>query len=139
MTTALFGDDPHTASFEGCLPGDVLHFEWNGRRAQETLTFEGNMNFKQITLTFNEPSEIAVFPNPFIETLTVSGSVESAAQVAVQLTDATGRVIAEIQSPRSVEGAWTLELPTPELPAGIYNCSVQVEGQSAYIQQVVRQ
>ena len=138
MSTAIFGDDPVTATAEGCQPGEPLHFEWNGRRAEQVVTFEDQMTFKQLALTFNTTG-FEVYPNPFSTVLTITGTNVQPATVSIQLTDAQGRQVADLVSAGQVAGPWNFDLTGIEMSPGIYNCTIQVEGQPAFHQKVIRQ
>ena len=77
MTTALFGDDPSTDAIEGLQVGEELHFEVQGQRAEQSLVYSGQMDIKHVALTFGAAQAMAsVFPNPFVESLQVSATLE---------------------------------------------------------------
>lgn len=129
MTTALFGDDPATPAIEGLEPGASLEFQFRGTSADQTIEYTGNMDLRQLALTFGAAATaFAVFPNPFTESLQIAVELPHEGRIACQLTDATGRVVAERASEMHPAGTVSLNWNVPGLAPGMYTCQVVLDG-----------
>ena len=125
MTKALFGDDPATDGIEGLQVGEPLHFEHHGQRADQTMTYSGQMDVKYMNLTFGAAKEMAsVFPNPFSETLQVSATLETPGHVFCELTDAMGKVVAQQPMGWQAKGALNGTWDVSGLAPGMYTCKI---------------
>lgn len=72
-------------------------------------------------------SELKVAPNPFSGSTTVTYSLQDEQQVAMQLMDATGKLVATPMRPQSQsEGAYEFSLDGSNLPAGMYFLVTQI-------------
>jgi hypothetical protein len=129
MTTALFGDDPATPTIEGLESGTPLEFHFRGAIADQTIEYTGNMDLRQIALTFGaSATAVDVFPNPFTESLQIAVELPHEGRIACQLTDATGRVVAERVAEMHTAGAVSLIWNVPGLAPGMYTCQVVLDG-----------
>ena len=129
MTTALFGDDPATQAIEGLEPGTALEFQFRGASADQTIEYTGNMDLRQLALTFGaSATAVDVFPNPFTESLQIAVELPHDGRIAFQLTDATGRVVAERAAEMHGAGAVSLNWSVPGLAPGLYTCQVVLDG-----------
>ena len=138
MTTALFGDDPSTATVEGLVAGETLHFAFRGAMANETLVFGGDMAHKTLSLTFDEvEAAMGVFPNPASDVATFRFQVDMDAQVEVTLVDLAGRQVAVLLDANKGAGAHAETLALPALEAGAYTVQLRVAGEVAGTQRLV--
>jgi hypothetical protein len=129
MTTALFGDDPATQAIEGLEHGTALEFQFRGAIADQTIEYTGNMDLRQLALTFGaSATAVDVFPNPFTESLQIAVELPHEGRIACQLTDATGRVVAERAAEMHAAGAVSLSWNVPSLAPGMYTCQVVLDG-----------
>ena len=129
MTTALFGDDPATPAIEGLEHGTTLEFQFRGASADQTIEYTGNMDLRQLALTFGaSATTVDVFPNPFTESLQIAVELPHEGRIACQLTDATGRVVAERMAEMLAAGAVSLNWNVPGLAPGMYTCQVVLDG-----------
>ena len=130
MTTALFGDDPATPAIEGLEPGAPLEFQFRGASADQTIEYSGNMDLRQLALTFGaSATAVDVFPNPFTESLQIAVELPHEGRIACQMTDATGRVVAERAAEMHTAGAVSLNWNVPGLAPGMYTCQVVLDGE----------
>jgi hypothetical protein len=129
MTTALFGDDPATLAIEGLEPGTLLEFQFRGAIADQTIEYTGNMDLRQLALTFGaSATEVDVFPNPFTESLQIAVELPYEGRIACQLTDATGRVVAKRAAEMHAAGTVSLNWNIPGLAPGMYTCQMVLDG-----------
>jgi len=125
MTTALFGDDPSTDAIEGLQVGEELHFEVQGQRAEQSLVYSGQMDIKHLELTFGAVQAMAsVFPNPFVESLQVSATLETPGYLMCELTDAVGKVVAQQPMGWQAKGAFNGTWEVLGLAPGMYTCKI---------------
>ena len=129
MTTALFGDDPATQAIEGLEPGTALEFRFRGASADQIIEYTGNMDLRQLALTFGaSTTAVDVFPNPFTESLQIAVELPGEGRIACQLTDATGRVVAERAAEMHAAGSVSLTWNVPGIAPGMYTCQVVLDG-----------
>ena len=125
MTTALFGDDPSTDAIEGLQVGEELHFEVQGQRAEQSMVYSGQMDIKHVELTFGAVQAMAsVFPNPFVESLQVSATLETPGYLMCELTDAVGKVVAQQPMGWQAKGAFNGTWEVLGLAPGMYTCKI---------------
>ena len=125
MTTALFGDDPSTDAIEGLQVGEELHFEVQGQRAEQSVVYSGQMDIKHLELTFGAAQAMAsVFPNPFVESLQVSATLETPGYLMCELTDAVGKVVAQQPMGWQAKGAFNGTWEVLALAPGMYTCKI---------------
>ena len=93
MTTPIYGDDPQTSYSEGFTKGENLIFELNGMIFESDITFEPNMELKQINLEFDENSVWNIYPNPTNSLSTISFDVRDETNVSVKVFDLTGKLL----------------------------------------------
>jgi hypothetical protein len=129
MTTALFGDDPATATVEGLAAGETVRFAFRGAVAQETLEFGGGMAHKTLALTFEEVGEaVAAFPNPASDGTTLRFALSVMADVVVVMRDVQGREVMAVNHAGLAAGQHTLLLALESLQAGTYTLDVMASG-----------
>jgi hypothetical protein len=78
-----------------------------------------------------EKFNLVVFPNPAFDNARVSFNLENAEQVVVNVYDITGKVVSTSNEGTLAAGAHNIDLNVSDLPAGIYNVSIQVGGEFA--------
>ena len=93
MTTPIYGDDPQTLYSEGFAKGENLIFELNGMIFESDITFEPNMELKQINLEFDENSVWNIYPNPTNSLSTISFDVNGETNVSVKVFNLTGKLL----------------------------------------------
>ena len=87
------------------------------------------MDLRQLALTFGaSATAVDVFPNPFTESLQIAVELPHEGRIACQLTDATGRVVAERAAEMHAAGAVSLNWNVPGLAPGMYTCQVVLDG-----------
>lgn len=124
--------------------GDDLHaFLWDG------TVLTGIRNFDPASFTTNVPSvkqesaALVLYPNPTRDGLTVSFAVHAAGPTEVEIVDAKGAVVAEVQHGTLPVGTHTVMwngagLSGERVVAGVYQCRVvQSSGMSS--EQVILQ
>ncbi len=79
-------------------------------------------------LTAGEFSLAQNYPNPFNSSTNISFNLRAASEVELTVTDLTGRIVAEISSPRMSAGSHTLRLNAGELQSGVYLYTLSCEG-----------
>jgi len=89
---------------------------------------EANFQAPEIeTAVFATTSELKVAPNPFSGSTTVTYSLQEELQVAMQLMDATGKLVATPMRPQiQSEGVYEFSLDGSNLPAGMYFLVTQI-------------
>ena len=128
MTTALYGDDPATEALEGLQAGDEVYFSFEGKRSKEAVVYNGQMELRHINLEFEVQSLFEVFPNPFAESITISGVLEVGGMLDAVVTDSQGRVVAQRPAIEMTAGSYSLDWELPRLAPGYYNCTLRLEG-----------
>ena len=91
-------------------------------------------------LTNDDLTFYGSFPNPARTTSTVRFALKNTADVHVDMTDMTGRVVRSINRPRTATGQHDVEVPVSGLAAGQYIMSVRTsEGGAIGVQVIVAQ
>ena len=140
MTTALYGDDAATAQIEGLALNEVLHFEYHGQRADQGLTYSGQMDVKQLALTFGRESLLlSAYPNPFKGSCRIEFEVPSAGNVALEITDLMGRTLDVIWNGTQAEGPQTVLWTGSDLASGSYTVRLLVNGVVHASSRIIRQ
>jgi hypothetical protein len=67
-------------------------------------------------------------PNPFTQTTTISYEIRKPGDVEIRVYDILGKVIAEWASPKQAAGSYSVTFNGAYLPAGLYFCSMRVNG-----------
>ena len=80
---------------------------------------------------------LTIAPNPFSDRTTISYSVSCECRVRLQVTGPDGKAIAVLVDSRLSEGAYTYDWNTADIAAGVYTCTLLVDGQPA-TEQVVK-
>ncbi len=70
-------------------------------------------------------AQIATYPNPFTNSVTISYTNDKAGPVLLQIFDSFGRLIAEPVNAVQLQGEQKIEWNAGNLPAGIYYCRLQ--------------
>lgn len=136
----IFGDSPLTTAKEGPSPGDLLSFEWNGRRAAETLAFRGDMLLRQVNLTF-PPTEqgpaLKAYPTPFREKVTLEVQLpQNLSSGQVHIINVSGQRVWSVD----VSAGASSHIWAPKgMPPGLYTVYLQAEGQLLLQQRIVLQ
>ena len=129
MTTAVFGADPSDEAATGLQLGEELSFAYNGKLADQTITWEGGMEHRSLALTFSDVTEaLTLSPNPAQATTQLTFELLSDASVNVQVSDATGRLVMDLPLGTLAEGAQQRTLSLSEFDAGVYEVSVVANG-----------
>ena len=129
MTTAVFGADPSDEVATGLQLGDELSFAYNGKLADQTITWEGGMEHRSLALTFSDVTEaLTLSPNPAQATTQLTFELLSDASVNIQVSDATGRLVMDLPLGTLAEGAQQRTLGLSEFDAGVYEVSVVANG-----------
>ena len=140
MTTALYGDDAATAQIEGLALNEVLHFEYHGQRADQDLTYSGQMDVKQLALTFGRESLLlSAYPNPFKGSCRIEFEVPAAGNVALEITDLMGRTLDVIWNGTQAEGPQTVLWTGSDLASGSYTVRLLVDGVEHASSRIIRQ
>ncbi|MCB9267076.1 MAG: T9SS type A sorting domain-containing protein [Lewinellaceae bacterium] len=81
------------------------------------------------TAEFSEKSSLRVAPNPVLATLYAGIGLTEGGVVGLSLTDINGRACTFVQRGWLAEGEHSLEIDVSALPAGVYICVLEVEGE----------
>ncbi|MBL7985303.1 MAG: tail fiber domain-containing protein [Flavobacteriales bacterium] len=79
---------------------------------------------------------LSVAPNPFSDRTTITYSVSCECRVQLQVTGRDGKAIAVLVDSRLSEGVYTYDWNTADIAAGVYTCTLLVDGQPATEQAV---
>lgn len=107
-------------------------FDYDGSYPYFTLTTDFEVNDDIALGTENNtpnsiPTLVEVFPNPTSSDITLRYSLESAADVAISLSDITGRPVRTPLVQHLPQGKYQEQLPLHELPSGIYFLKLQYD------------
>ena len=81
----------------GLQLGEELSFAYNGKLADQTITWEGGMEHRSLALTFSDATEaLTLSPNPARATTQLTFELLSDASVNIQVSDATGRLVMDV-------------------------------------------
>jgi hypothetical protein len=72
-------------------------------------------------------SQVSLYPNPAKESATLDFTLSKSGKVVVNVSDATGRIVAVAADATMAQGAQHITIPTAALAAGVYNISIQTE------------
>ncbi len=130
---AVWGDDPSTEAVDGALEGhclDVKLLDENGIRTVEFDVLAGEAIYSTDALAVIQlddsallPNDFAItsaYPNPFNSVLRVGYSLPEAADVALNVYDLSGRLVAELVSGRIQAGVNTVVFDGSGLASGVY-------------------
>ncbi len=120
MTTPIYGDDPQTSFSEGFAKGENLIFELNGMIFESDITFEPNMELKQINLEFDENSVWNIYPNPTNSLSTISFDINGETNVSVKVFDLTGKLLDIVVDGNYNIGNHSLEWNPINYDKGVY-------------------
>jgi|AntRauTorckE5430_2_1112549.scaffolds.fasta_scaffold08407_2 thiol-disulfide isomerase/thioredoxin len=101
----------------GCNSGDlvVIGLEADGTLAQ-TEEFENNCGAAGVTLIAGFEAQ----PNPFTETLSITGTIAKPAHVQMEVLNALGQIVLQHDAGQWTAGEHTTDLPAAQLPQGHY-------------------
>ena len=130
MTTAIFGTDPSSAAAWGLAPGDELRFAFDGKLADQTLSYEGAMAHKALDLTFTDGSPaLTVWPNPARSEVQVQFNLAKNEDVVfLIIRDVLGRQVGSRMLQDLSPGPHTHLFDLTGLTAGYYDLSVEGNG-----------
>lgn len=136
-TTVLIRDSSWTGAANSDL--QIIRYEWyeQGRRMPVmrfntqavalnggSPTVERNIWYADSQLVSIDPallqSTLQVYPNPAEQLTQVSYSLDAAATVSVKLMDIMGKEVATLMEGEQVAGEHKLQVPTADLPRGLY-------------------
>ncbi|RMG31705.1 MAG: T9SS C-terminal target domain-containing protein [Bacteroidetes bacterium] len=137
MTTPLYGDDPFTPEVDGLRSGSRLHFRYGGRLAGSTLVFDPSGEVQTVHLAFESGPVAEAYPNPFSDALWLRVELPVGGELEVQLYDMRGVAVRELRQHRPA-GGQEMQLPTGQLPEGIYQLRASVNGQPVLRQRLLR-
>ena len=86
----LDGDEPATSALEGLTPGTELQFRHEGRLANESITWQGDMRLTKLDLHFGGLA-LALFPNPVTEGATVTLDLPQSGMLTLAVFGAQGQ------------------------------------------------
>lgn len=116
--------------------GSVLHLIWNdGRDGNFEVYYKRNPNGNMVgisNITNNTPNEFSLsqnYPNPFNPSTKIRFSVPKQAEIAINLSDITGRIISSIVQPKQfAAGVYEVDFDGSNLATGIYFYSLNADG-----------
>jgi len=139
MTTALYGDDPHTDMLEGLTENEQLTFRFNGEEIYSDVNFEGNMELKQINLEFANGGAWSIYPNPLSTTTTINYQLNTTAHVSIKVIDVAGRQIDELVNTRQDASYYTQIWDATYFEKGLYLIELHINGAKITTERVVVQ
>ena len=139
MTTPLYGDDPSTIKLEGLKEGEYLTFKFNGEEIYSSVSFEGNMELKQINLEFANGGAWSIYPNPLSTTTTINYQLNTTAHVSIKVFDVAGRQIDQIVNKKQESSYYTATWNATEFEKGIYMIELYINGVKITTERVVVQ
>lgn len=120
--------DAGTASFT-CACGDTHvcpQYDILGMSRPWGLGFDMGAYEFDFTGTHKEiATNLAIYPNPFINTVTISYTTDKAGHVLMQVFDNYGQLVAEPVNEFQPQGEQKIVWNAENLPAGIYYCRLQ--------------
>ncbi|MEM6376679.1 MAG: choice-of-anchor I family protein [Bacteroidota bacterium] len=75
--------------------------------------------------------DVQVGPNPFVENMNISYTLDNNSQVAINLIDATGRLIQNVTVESQTAGDYNYEISVPQLAPGMYYVLMRVNDRIA--------
>ncbi len=127
MAPILYQDSVYLVALGGNPPGTSL----NHSDAHEWL----NLGPYSLATGIKENGNIAgasVFPNPFQDRFNVVLELPKPMTCKIILTDVLGRELKVVSDGRLPAGRVTVPVSIPEVPAGLYSCTIQTEGRTLY-------
>ncbi|MEM6784373.1 MAG: choice-of-anchor D domain-containing protein [Bacteroidota bacterium] len=127
---AIYADDPTTARDEGAEPGDAITLRTPDGVLTDALvwTEAGAVTEVQGFVVSNEgagsqPTAFALrgtYPNPFTSSTTVAFDLPEAADVTLEVYDATGRRVATLSDTALAAGSHTMRWDATSAASGVY-------------------
>jgi hypothetical protein len=139
MTTPLYGDDPTTDIVEGFLKDENLTFSFNGQDLFSTVSFNGNMELKELDLNFINSGSLNIFPNPSNGITKINFFTSRDVNIKLHLFDVTGRMIYEIENKSLEKGSHLSTWNASEFDKGVYLIKLLVDGDIISSERVVIQ
>jgi len=124
-------------------PPDLDAMTWQGDNPipfvqQDTIPYVWkSINYTSILETVKN-LQVSIFPNPTVETATVSFDLETAGHLTVTLTNILGQELFEIYSGFANAGTFTQTFSMEALPKGVYYLKISHNGNVA-VEKVVRE
>ncbi len=72
-------------------------------------------------------SSVSLYPNPAREMAKLEFTLSQKSNVTINVTDALGRTVATVANGMMNQGVQSVDIPTANLSAGVYNVSIQTE------------
>ncbi len=118
------------------VSGSVVHVIWCDRRdGNWEIYYKRNPNGNMVgisNITNNTPNEFSLsqnYPNPFNPTTKIRFSVPKQAEITINLSDITGRIISSIVQPKQfAAGVYEADFDGSNLATGIYFYSLYADG-----------
>lgn len=76
----------------------------------------------------NAVNSINIFPNPSSSNATITLELNKIANVSLDVMDITGRKILAISNEKNVSGTISRQLNTANMPTGVYNIRINIDG-----------
>ena len=139
MTTVLYGDDLLTEDIEGMKEDEFLTFRFNGDEINSTIAFSGNMELKELDLTFDNQGSWSIYPNPFTTKTTINYQINSEADVSIKVFDLTGRQVDEVVNERKDASYYSSTWDASYFEKGVYMIELHINGVKITTERVVVQ
>ncbi len=134
---AIWGDDPLTAEVDGATEGERLSVRFanssSAEKATRLITFYETDGFSELRLDVAQPTTFAItdlYPNPFNSTLSIEYSLTERANLVFDVTDISGRSIANLAVGVREAGSNRITWDVSGLESGVYLIRMEVAGKS---------
>ncbi len=91
--------------------------------------FMDNFKISNTTAVVNviNTNTVSLYPNPARESATLEFTLNNNSTVAINVVDATGRMVSTVTNAVMSAGTQHVTIPTAQLAAGVYNITIQTE------------
>lgn len=127
MTPILYQDSVYLVALGGNPPGTSL----NHSDAHEWLNL-GRYSLATGIVTMENIAGVSVFPNPFQDGFNVVLELPKPMRCKITLTDVLGRELKVVSDGWLPGGRVTVPVSFPDVPAGLYSCTIQAESNTLY-------
>ena len=119
--------------------GEYLRFNFNGEEIYSSVSFEGNMELREINLEFSNGGAWSIYPNPLTTTTTVNYQINTAANVSIRVFDITGRQIDELVNARQEASYYTATWDATTFEKGVYMIELYINGTKITTERLILQ
>lgn len=135
----LYGQGAQASANSSLLKyGEKLGIRYKQQLLPESIEFLGNKSLRQFNFELSSPLDLAVFPNPFLQHITIDLSTTWDKEVMLTILDIQGRTISQKTNAQLKADGTHLSWDLSHLNSGIYFLEVKQAGINKRIIKVLK-